>query len=160
MPIAALRDTVLELRRSKGMVLDAGDPESASVGSFFTNPIVSERFARTLPRGAPRWPISPDDAPDIVVPLGAALPPRRTSDGEPQVKLSAAWLIQQAGVQRGFRLPGSDAHISRKHTLAIVNGGHATAGQVLELARYVQHRVQSEFGVVLQPEPTLIGATL
>jgi UDP-N-acetylmuramate dehydrogenase len=159
-PIAALRDTVLELRRSKGMVLDEQDPESASVGSFFTNPIVSERFARTLPRDAPRWPISQDDEPDVVVPLGAALPVRRARDGEPQVKLSAAWLIQHAGVQRGFRLPGSDAHISRKHTLAIVNGGRATAAQVLELARYIQHRVQSEFGVILQPEPTLIATSL
>ena len=63
-------------------------------------------------------------------------------------------------MQRGFRLPGSDAHLSRKHTLAIVNGGHATAAQVLELARYIQHRVQSEFGVILQPEPTLVGAVI
>jgi UDP-N-acetylmuramate dehydrogenase len=95
-----------------------------------------------------------------VVPLGAALPPRPARDGEPRVKLSAAWLIEHAGVRRGFRLPGSDAHISRKHTLAIVNGGHAGAGQVLELARYIQHRVQSEFGVILQPEPTLVSASL
>lgn len=158
-PIAALRDTVLQLRRSKGMVVDPGDPESVSVGSFFTNPIVSERFAHTLPREAPRWPTSGDE-PDVVVPLGAALPPRPSRDGQPQVKLSAAWLIEHSGVQRGFRLPGSDAHISRKHTLAIVNGGRATADQVLELARYIQQRVQSEFGVVLQPEPTLIGAAL
>lgn len=158
-PIAALRDTVLQLRRSKGMVVDPDDPESVSVGSFFTNPIVSERFAHTLPREAPRWPTSGDE-PDVVVPLGAALPPRSTRDGQPQVKLSAAWLIEHSGVQRGFRLPGSDAHISRKHTLAIVNGGRATADQVLELARYIQQRVQSEFGVILQPEPTLIGATL
>jgi UDP-N-acetylmuramate dehydrogenase len=158
-PIAALRDTVLQLRRSKGMVWDLADPESISVGSFFTNPIVSERFAHTLPRDAPRWPTSGDE-PDLVVPLGAALPPRPTRDGEPRVKLSAAWLIEHAGVRRGFRLPGSDAHISRKHTLAIVNGGQASAAQVLELARYIQHRVQSEFGVILQPEPTLVGASL
>ncbi len=158
-PIAALRDTVLQLRRSKGMVVDPDDPESVSVGSFFTNPIVSERFAHTLPREAPRWPTSGDE-PDVVVPLGAALPPRPTRDGQPQVKLSAAWLIEHSGVRRGFRLPGSDAHISRKHTLAIVNGGRASADQVLELARYIQQRVQSEFGVILQPEPTLIGAAL
>lgn len=158
-PIAALRDTVLQLRRSKGMVVDPDDPESVSVGSFFTNPIVSERFAHTLPREAPRWPTSGDE-PDVVVPLGAALPPRQTRDGQPQVKLSAAWLIEHSGIRRGFRLPGSEAHISRKHTLAIVNGGRATADQVLELARYIQQRVQSEFGVILQPEPTLIGAAL
>lgn len=158
-PIAAMRDTVLALRRSKGMVLDPTDPESVSVGSFFTNPIVTERFARTLPREAPRFPTSGDE-PDIVVPLGAALPPRPAPDGEPRVKLSAAWLIEHAGIQRGFRLPGSDAHISRKHTLAIVNGGQATAAQVLELARYIQHRVQSEFGVILQPEPTMVAVSL
>lgn len=158
-PIAALRSTVLGLRRSKGMVLDDEDPESVSVGSFFTNPIVSERFARTLPHDAPRWPTS-GETPDVVVPLGEALPPRPATDAEPQVKLSAAWLIQHAGVQRGFRLPGSDAHLSRKHTLAIVNGGHATAEQVVELARYIQHRVRGEFGVVLQPEPTLVGTTV
>ena len=158
-PIAALRDTVLRLRRSKGMVLDDEDPESVSTGSFFTNPIVSERFARTLPREAPRWPTSADE-PDVVVPLGAAMPTRPGRDGEPQVKLSAAWLIEHAGIQRGFRLPGSDVHISRKHTLAIVNGGRGTAAQVLELARYVQHLVRNEFGVVLLPEPVLVGTSL
>ena len=158
-PIAALRDAVLALRRGKGMVLDDRDPESVSVGSFFTNPIVSERFARTLPREAPRWPTTADE-PDVVVPLGAALPPRPTRAGEPQVKLSAAWLIEHSGVHRGFRLPGSAAHVSSKHTLALVNGGGATAGQVLELARYVRNLVQVEFGVLLQAEPDLVDARL
>ena len=158
-PIAALRDTVLRLRTAKGMVVDPADPESVSVGSFFTNPIVSERFARTLPKDAPRWPTSADE-PDVVVPLGAALPPRTTPSGEPQVKLSAAWLIEHAGVHRGFRLPGSRAHVSQKHTLAIVNGGGATAAQVLELARYIRMLVQIEFGVLLQAEPNLVGAAL
>lgn len=158
-PVAALRDAVLALRGSKGMVVDDADPQSVSVGSFFTNPIVSERFARALPRDAPRWPTS-EDEPDIVVPLGAAVPLRPAPRGEPQVKLSAAWLIERAGVHRGFRLPGSAAHVSTKHTLAIVNGGEATAHQVLELARYVRNLVQGEFGVLLQPEPNLVGATL
>lgn len=158
-PVAALRDAVLALRRSKGMVVDADDPQSVSVGSFFTNPVVSERFARTLPREAPRWPTSADE-PDIVLPLGAAVPPRPTTRGEPQVKLSAAWLIEHAGVHRGFRLPGSAAHVSTKHSLAIVNGGGATAAQVLELARYMRNLVQVEFGVLLQPEPNLVGAAL
>jgi UDP-N-acetylmuramate dehydrogenase len=158
-PIAALRSTVLALRSSKGMVLDDHDPESVSVGSFFTNPIVSERFARTLPHDAPRWPTAGDE-PDVVVPLGAALPDRPQRDGEPRVKLSAAWLIEHSGIRRGFRLPGSDAHLSRKHTLAIVNGGSASAAQVLELARYIQHRVEGEFGVALHPEPTMVGTSI
>ena len=158
-PIEALRQAVLQLRRGKGMVLDDEDPESVSTGSFFTNPIVSERFARTLPREAPRWPTSADE-PDVVVPLGAALPLRAPRTEEPQVKLSAAWLIEHAGIQRGFRLPGSVAHVSSKHTLAIVGGPGATAAQVLELARYIRNLVQIEFGVMLHPEPNLVGAQL
>ncbi|HEV7622838.1 MAG TPA: UDP-N-acetylmuramate dehydrogenase [Amnibacterium sp.] len=158
-PIAALRETVLQLRGRKGMVLDPGDPDSVSVGSFFTNPIVGESFARTLPSSAPRWPTT-DDEPDVVVPLGQDLPPRPPRNQEPRVKLSAAWLIEHAGVRRGFRLPGSRAHLSTKHTLAIVNGGGATAEEVLQLARYIRNLVQIEFGVLLQPEPTLVGAAL
>jgi UDP-N-acetylmuramate dehydrogenase len=141
------------------MVLDPADPDSVSVGSFFTNPIVSESFARALPASAPRWPTT-DDEPDIISPLGEDLPPRPARGGGPRVKLSAAWLIEQSGVHRGFHLPGSKAHISRKHTLAIVNGGGASAEQVLELARYIRNLVQIEFGVLLQPEPTLVGTTL
>lgn len=158
-PIGVLRDTVLALRGRKGMVVDPAEPDSVSVGSFFTNPIVSEAFARTLPVSAPRWPTS-DDEPDVVVPLGEALPPWTPSGSQRRVKLSAAWLIEHAGVSRGFRLPGSRAHVSAKHTLAIVNGGGATSEQVLELARYIRHLVQVEFGVLLQPEPHLVGASL
>ncbi|MDQ1513047.1 MAG: UDP-N-acetylmuramate dehydrogenase [Microbacteriaceae bacterium] len=158
-PIAALRDAVLDLRKRKGMVLDAADPESVSVGSFFTNPIVSESFARTLPASAPRWPTT-DDEPDIISPLGEELPLRPARSGGPRVKLSAAWLIEQSGVHRGFHLPGSRARISSKHTLAIVNSGGASTEQVLELARYIRNLVQIEFGVLLQPEPTLVGAGL
>ncbi len=158
-PIAALRETVLQLRGRKGMVLDPRDPDSVSVGSFFTNPIVSESFARTLPASAPRWPTT-DDEPDVVVPLGQDVPPRPPRSQEPRVKLSAAWLIEHAGVHRGFRLPGSRAHLSTKHTLAVVNGGGATAEEVLQLARYIRNLVQIEFGVLLQPEPDLVGARL
>jgi UDP-N-acetylmuramate dehydrogenase len=136
-PLADIRSAVLALRASKGMLLDPSDPDSASVGSFFTNPIVSAGFARGLPQDAARWP---------------------TEDGD--VKLSAAWLIEHAGISRGFSLPGSRAAISSKHTLAITNTGGATAEQVAELARYVQTRVLTEFGVILQPEPILVGVSL
>lgn len=158
-PIAVLRETVLDLRRRKGMVVDPAESESASVGSFFTNPVVTETFARSLPPAAPRWPTTGDE-PDIIVPLGEALPARAPADEGPRVKLSAAWLIEHAGLTRGFALPGSSAHISHKHTLAIVNGGGASAEQVLELARYIRAMVQIEFGVLLQIEPAVIGAEL
>ena len=159
-PLAQVREHVLALRASKGMVLDATDPDSVSCGSFFTNPIVGENFARGLPDAAPRWPVAPEPAP-VAVPLDAdpahvpspALPPA----SDDRVKLSAAWLIEQAGIRRGFSLPGSQAAISSKHTLAITNRGGATAEQVAELARFVQACVLAQFGLLLQPEPVAVG---
>jgi UDP-N-acetylmuramate dehydrogenase len=162
-PVAELRRAVLALRASKGMVLDPADPDSVSAGSFFTNPIVSESFARSLPASAPRWPVTPPE-PDIVIGLPAGgvhpldIPP--LAGGPYDVKLSAAWLIENAGIRRGFSLPGSGAAISSKHTLAIVNRGHAGAADIAQLASFIQARVQAEFGVLLRPEPVLVGLDL
>jgi UDP-N-acetylmuramate dehydrogenase len=174
-PLADVRSAVLALRASKGMVLDDADTDTWSAGSFFTNPIVSEHFARTLPADAPRWPVEHDVADRVVELVGdhrdayavedAVLDLHRQrlereASGGPDVKLSAAWLIEHAGVRRGFRLPGSAAAISSKHTLALTNTGGATAGQIAELARYVQGRVLAEFGILLHPEPQLINLAL
>lgn len=156
-PLPAARDAVLALRSSKGMVWDPADPDSVSAGSFFTNPIVSETFARTLPADAPRFPTQPEPE-DRVLPLGSEIP--APASGGFLVKLSAAWLIERAGIERGFSLPGSRAAISSKHTLAIVNRGGATAAEVVQLAGFVQTRVESEFGVRLQNEPVLVGVQL
>lgn len=176
-PLDEVRRAVLELRASKGMVLDDADTDTWSAGSFFTNPIVTESLARTLPSSAPRWPIVAD-AVDQVVPLAGdsrdafaiadaaevarleRLEQERVASSEPSVKLSAAWLIEHAGLRRGFRLPGSAAAISTKHTLAITNTGGASGEQIAELARYVQGRVLAEFGVLLHPEPVLVGLSL
>jgi UDP-N-acetylmuramate dehydrogenase len=168
-PAVELRRAVLRLRASKGMILDAADPDSVSAGSFFTNPIVSENFARSLPADAPRWPTTPAE-PDVVTPLAAAGAAgglataahagAGLAHGPYAVKLSAAWLIEKAGIHRGFALPGSSAAISSKHTLALTNRGGATAAEIVQLAGYVQSRVQSEFGIILQPEPVLVGLTL
>lgn len=138
-PTREVRDHVLALRASKGMVLSPDDQDSVSCGSFFTNPIVPENLARKLmPMDAPRW-IEPDDE---------------------TVKLSAAWMIERAGIRRGFALPGSNVSISTKHTLAITNRGGGTAEQVAELARFVRMRVASEFGIQLQAEPVGVGIEL
>jgi UDP-N-acetylmuramate dehydrogenase len=160
-PLATVRETVLSLRASKGMVLDAADPDTWSAGSFFTNPIVTESFARSLPASAPRWPLG-RELPDRVIPLEeyAGVGPVPGADNPVRVKLSAAWLIEAAGISRGFRLPGSRAAISSKHTLALTNTGGATADEVGQLARFVQGRVAAEFGIILQPEPVLVGVTL
>jgi UDP-N-acetylmuramate dehydrogenase len=133
-PLAEIRDGVLGLRRAKSMVLDPDDPDSVSCGSFFTNPIVGENFARGLPPETPQWLV--DDT---------------------SVKLSAAWLIERAGITKGFRLPGSRVAVSSKHTLAITNRGGGTAEEVGELARYIQAMVLARFGVAIQPEPVAVG---
>ncbi|TFD71516.1 UDP-N-acetylmuramate dehydrogenase [Cryobacterium gelidum] len=160
-PLQIVRATVLGLRAGKGMVLDPSDPDTFSAGSFFTNPIVTEAFARSLPTDAPRWPLQAEPA-DRVIPLEEYLGVGPMPGEEPVrlVKLSAAWLIEHAGVSRGFRLSGSKAAVSSKHTLALTNTGGATAAEVAELARYVLGRVQAEFGVNLHPEPVLVGLTL
>jgi UDP-N-acetylmuramate dehydrogenase len=156
-PVSELRAAVLELRGAKGMLWDPADPDAASAGSFFTNPVVTETFARGLPTDAPRWPTAPEEA-ARVLPLGADIP--HIVRGEYLVKLSAAWLIERAGISRGFAIPGSRAAVSSKHTLAIVNRGGATAAEVVQLAGYIQTRVLAEFGVNLQPEPVLVGVQL
>ncbi|TFC03675.1 UDP-N-acetylmuramate dehydrogenase [Cryobacterium mannosilyticum] len=161
-PLGALRASVLALRGAKGMVLDPGDPDTHSAGSFFTNPIVSLAFSRTMPDAAPRWPLGDAELPDRVIPLDEYYGVGPVADPSPVrlVKLSAAWLIENSGISRGFRLPGSRAAISSKHTLALTNTGGATADEIGQLARFVQGRVQSEFGVILQPEPMLVGLGL
>jgi UDP-N-acetylmuramate dehydrogenase len=135
-PVAQVREAVIALRRSKGMVFDPADPDSRGCGSFFTNPIVSDGLARTLPADAPRWEVDEDGL---------------------QVKLSAAWLIEHAGIRKGFSLAGSGAAVSSKHSLAITNRGTATADDVLQLAEFIQLRVANQFGINLQPEPNIVG---
>ena len=157
--VKQVRDTVLALRASKAMVLDPNEPDSASCGSFFTNPIVPEHIARALPTEAPRWVIDEEIVADIVVPLGEApaLPPVQKPR---MVKLSAAWLIEHSGVNKGFRLPGSRAAVSTKHSLAIVNRTGASAAEISELSRYIAARVLGRYGIRLQPEPVAVGVEL
>ncbi|HLZ38821.1 MAG TPA: UDP-N-acetylmuramate dehydrogenase [Mycobacteriales bacterium] len=136
---AAVRDAVLALRRGKGMVLDAADPDTRSAGSFFTNPVVDrEVLAGVRSR------------------TGAAVPSWPAEDG--RVKVSAGWLIEQAGFGRGYG-PGA-VRLSTKHALALTHtGGGSTAG-LLALAREVRDAVRDRFGVTLVPEPVLVGVSL
>jgi UDP-N-acetylmuramate dehydrogenase len=135
-PLSAVREAVLDLRRRKGMLLDAADHDTWSAGSFFTNPVLP---ASEVPDAAPRW---------------------EQPDG--RVKTSAAWLIEQAGFGKGFgaELGTGRATLSTKHTLAVTNRGQATTEDVLLLARTVRSGVRQRFGVTLHPEPTLFGVHL
>lgn len=140
-PAAQIRTAVLELRHSKGMVLDPSDHDTWSVGSFFTNPILPVEVAAALrlPQDAPRWE--------------AALPGRA---GEVGVKLSAAWLIEHSGITKGFILPGAGAGVSTKHVLALTNRGNATAADIQALASHIIAAVQGAYGVTLVPEPVIL----
>lgn len=138
-----VRREVLRLRASKGMVLDPADRDTYSTGSFFTNPIVPSSVADGLPENAPRYPGGSDGA----------------------VKLSAAWLIDNAGFGKGFGLEdgsvsGGRASLSTKHTLAITNRGSASATDMVAIAREVRAGVVGRFGIELHPEPLLIGLSL
>ncbi|GAA4478566.1 UDP-N-acetylmuramate dehydrogenase [Microbacterium panaciterrae] len=160
-PLAWLRQRILETRAAKGMLFDAADPDTHGAGSFFQNAIISEAAARTLPQECPRWPVTPDLDTVTVIPLESYYglspkPPAPPSD----VKVSAAWLIEHAGIRKGFKLPRSRAGVSTKHALALTNRGGATAGEIAELARFIQSRVHSEFGLLLQPEPVLVDVEL
>lgn len=131
-PSAQLRETVLGLRRGKGMVLDADDHDTWSTGSFFTNPVLAPQ---DLPEGAPSW---------------------EQPDG--RVKTSAAWLIDRAGFTKGY---GNDrVRLSSKHPLALTNRGGGSTAELLELAREVRDGVAERFGVRLVNEPVLVGCSL
>lgn len=134
LPLARIREAVLALRREKAMVLDDDDTDTWSAGSFFTNPIVDVITATTVPADCPRYP------------------------SDAGVKLSAAWLIEQAGIERGFRVSAdARARVSTKHTLALTNSGGATAADIRELADVIRRRVLEVFGIELVPEPQLAG---
>ena len=141
-PVEAVREQVLALRRGKGMVVDAEDPESVSAGSFFTNPI-----------------LAPDDFEALVERVAERLGPDARPPGYPEadgrVKTSAAWLIERAGFARGYG--EGAAGISAKHTLALVNRGGATTADLLRVAREIAAGVDEAFGVRLEPEPIFVG---
>lgn len=177
---AEVREEVLGLRRSKGMVHDPADHDTWSAGSFFTNPVVPETLADEITQvvaaelgadeaaGMPRFPVAAGSmAPEgsdtggsgTEVCGGAAGASGGAGNGaaEALVKLSAAWLIDRAGFAKGY--PGADApaRLSTKHTLALTNRGAARAADVVKLARDVRAGVQEKFGVQLEPEPLWIG---
>jgi UDP-N-acetylmuramate dehydrogenase len=135
-PASTAREAVLALRRGKGMVLDAADHDTWSVGSFFTNPVLPAVDVPDVP-GLPRWPAGAD-----------------------RVKLPAAWLIENAGFHRGRPGPGGRVAMSGKHVLALSNRGGGSADDLLVLAREVRDGVRVRFGVELAAEPVLVGCAL
>ncbi len=152
-PLRDVRDAVIDLRASKGMVLDDDDPDTWSAGSFFMNPVLTKRQAdEVLTFKAPRFPVE----------QSVRKTPRPTGSHsqvvEGLVKTSAAWLIEQAGFEKGFGLtPDAQARLSTKHVLAITNRGEATSEDVVALARAVRDGVEHHFGIRLEVEPVQVG---
>jgi UDP-N-acetylmuramate dehydrogenase len=146
-PAADARAAVLELRRGKGMVLDADDHDTWSVGSFFTNPVVTDG---ELPGVLSR----------IASVVGADTPVPQYPAGVGTSKLSAAWLIERAGFAKGYPGEQSPVTLSTKHTLALTNRGTAKAADVVALAREIRDGVSTRFGVTLHPEPVLVDCAL
>jgi len=136
-----VRDAVRSIRQSKAMLLVAGDEDCRSAGSFFKNPVVSPSEATRIEALAQKR------VPDKKL-------PRYPGPGG-QVKLAAAWLVEQSGFHKGYSLGA--VGISRKHTLAIVNRGGATAKDILALKDAIQKKVFDVWGVRLQPEPVFLG---
>jgi UDP-N-acetylmuramate dehydrogenase len=139
--LADAREAVLALRAGKGMVLDPGDPDTRSVGSFFTNPVLDDDAFAALAGGAdtppPHWP-GPDGS----------------------VKVSAAWLIEHAGFGKGYQGDHRGVAISTKHTLALTNRGGGTTTALLGLAREIRDGVLKNFDIRLYPEPVLVACSL
>jgi UDP-N-acetylmuramate dehydrogenase len=135
-PLGVVRETVLSLRRGKGMVLDPRDPDSVSAGSFFVNPVIDaarvDAWEAELGVRPPSFPAGPGRA-----------------------KVAAAWLVERAGFPKGWG--EGRAGVSTKHALALVNRGGATARELLAVARAIRDGVRDRFGVDLEPEPVFVG---
>ncbi len=141
------RQVVISIRSAKSMVIDDGDENSKSVGSFFKNPIVSlEKFNEIE-----------NEAKNLKIIEKTENIPNYTVDDE-SVKIPAAWLIEKSGFYKGFRF--GRVGLSTKHTLAIVNLGNATARDVLNLKDLIQSKVKKKFAIELQPEPVFVTTSL
>ena len=134
-----VRNAVREIRRNKAMLIVPGDDDARSAGSFFKNPVIPQRQFEDLDIKL--------RSRDLILPSFPA------SDGFR--KLPAAWLVEHAGFAKGYSRGA--AAISRRHALAIVNRGGATAAEIIALKNEIQSRVLSEFGIQLQTEPVFLG---
>lgn len=134
------RNTVIQIRAKKGMVVNPTDPDSRSLGSFFTNPLVSTQQKEQVLAKAKILQLPP--------------PPVFSSTHADSWKLSAAWLIEHSGTKKGEACGG--AAVSSKHTLALINKDRAKTKDILDLAERIKERVQRVFHISLEQEPDLI----
>ena len=137
--LAETRQAVLEIRRSKGMLIVPGDDDCRSAGSFFKNPVLDEAQFKDLAARAA--------AQGLEIPSYPALDAQR--------KVSAAWLVEHSGFSKGYTVGA--AGISHKHALALINRGEAKANDIVALKDEIQQGVQKVWGIPLEPEPVFVG---
>ena len=137
--LSDVRQAVQQIRHRKAMLIVDGDPDAQSVGSFFKNPIVPESVVEKLAA--------------ISASRGLQLPSYPADNGFR--KVPAAWLVEQAGFSKGY-VKGHTG-ISRKHALAIINRGGASAAEIVALRDEILSRVTNAFGIGLEPEPVFVG---
>jgi UDP-N-acetylmuramate dehydrogenase len=137
--LAQVRATVRQIRESKGMLIVPGDADSRSAGSFFKNPVLSETEFHDLASRA--------ELKGLKIPSYPALDAQR--------KVSAAWMVEHSGFAKGFTLGA--AGISRKHALALINTGSASAADIVRLKEKIRRGVEEAWGIVLEPEPVFVG---
>ena len=137
--LAEVREAVREIRRSKGMLIVAGDEDCRSAGSFFKNPILTEAAFEDLAARAA--------AKGLEIPSYPAL--------DAQHKISAAWLVEHSAFSKGY-VAGA-AGVSHKHALALINRGEAKASDIISLKDQIQNGVQGAWGIRLEPEPVFVG---
>ncbi|MGH9549883.1 MAG: UDP-N-acetylmuramate dehydrogenase, partial [Terriglobales bacterium] len=137
--LAGTREAVRRIRATKAMLITPGDEDSRSAGSFFKNPVLAPSQFEDLTKRA--------TAKGLQIPSYPALDAQR--------KVSAAWLVEHSGFSKGYR--SGPVGISRKHALAIVNRGDATAADILGLKDHIQQRVEEIWNVHLEPEPVFVG---
>ena len=137
--LAETREAVRSIRASKGMLIQPGDPDSQSAGSFFKNPVLSVAQYAELTRRAGERGLS--------VPSYPALAQHH--------KVSAAWLVEHSGFTKGY--VKGNAAISSKHALALINRGGATAAEIVALKDEIQAAVVRAWGIELEPEPVFVG---
>jgi UDP-N-acetylmuramate dehydrogenase len=134
--LSETRDAVCLIRSKKAMLVRQGLQDSKSVGSFFKNPIVSnvvfEKLQTNLKLLVPKFAVDDEN-----------------------VKIPAAWLIEQAGFQKGYQ--HGNAGLSTRHTLALINRDNASASDILDLKAEIQAKVELKFGIELHAEPIFVG---
>jgi UDP-N-acetylmuramate dehydrogenase len=142
--LAEVREAVLQIRARKSMIIQVGDPDAKSAGSFFKNPQVPADAAERAELSARS---------SGVLANGQIMPRYPMPNG--WVKLSAAWLIERAGFAKGYNR--GRVGLSSRHALALINLGDATARELLDLMHDIQAGVHARFGIDLVPEPVFVG---